>query len=61
MDEMKIELTARAGCWSHAVFVDGKLFVSRNYHCFTDPKTALGQALLDMQQMHRANQREVRK
>jgi hypothetical protein len=61
MTEMKVILTARAGCWSHAVYVDGELFVSRNHHCFVDAAAALKQALADTQDMVRSNQREAAK
>jgi len=59
MVEMKIELTARAGCWGHAVFVDGELFASRHDHCFTCPEKALSQAIEDFRRVQMAMSKEA--
>jgi hypothetical protein len=59
MNEMRIELTARAGCWGHSVFVDGELVASRHHHCFTNPEKALSQALEDMHRVRYALREEV--
>jgi hypothetical protein len=44
MNEMKIELTARAGCWNYTVRLDGEL-IARSRNSFTDPRKAMNSAL----------------
>jgi hypothetical protein len=51
MNEMQIRLTARAGCWSHVVMVDGKVIAERRHHCFSSAAAALRQALNDLSRL----------
>jgi hypothetical protein len=52
MNEMRICLIARAGCWGLRVKVDGRLVSERFHHCFTDLRKALEQALEDVRVVH---------